>query len=159
MLAMLFTLSADRYALPASDLVEILPLATLKRVPAAPLWLAGLFNYHGAIVPVLDLSRLIGGTSCRDRLSSRILLTRQTLPDGRVELLGLMVEQATETARIAPESLRAATGAAPWLGPLALQGTELVQCIHTAGLLSDEMRALLYSSPVEASRHAHSAGG
>ncbi len=159
MLALLFTAGADRYALPARAIVEILPLAALKRVPAAPPYLAGLLNYHGALAPVVDLSRLIGEAPCRARLSSRILLTRHPLPDGRVELLGLLVEQATETMRIAPEFLRASTAAAPWLGQLAILGEELVQFVRPAGLLTDEARSLLYPSEGEAPPHAHPDAG
>ncbi|MGB5064593.1 MAG: chemotaxis protein CheW [Candidatus Competibacter sp.] len=159
MLALLFAAGADRYALSAGEIVEVLPLVALKRVPSAPPYLVGLLNYYGVLVPVVDLNRLIGETPCRERLSSRILLTRHPLPDGRVELLGLLVEQATETVRIAPESLRSATAATPWLGKLAILGEELVQLIRPAGLLTDAARALLYPSEGEAPSHAHPGTG
>ncbi|MDG4555467.1 MAG: chemotaxis protein CheW [Candidatus Competibacter sp.] len=159
MLALLFAVGADRYALSAGEIVEILPLVALKRVPSAPPYLAGLLNYHGALAPVVDLNRLIGETPCREWLSSRILLTRHPLPDGRIELLGLLVEQATETAHIAPESLRSSTAATPWLGQMAIRGKELVQFVRPAGLLTDEARALLYPSEREAPPHAHPGAG
>ena len=40
-LHLLFSLGADRYALPASEVSEVLPLQRLKQLPEAPAWVAG----------------------------------------------------------------------------------------------------------------------
>jgi chemotaxis-related protein WspB len=147
MIALLFSVGADRYALPARDIVEVLPLVALKRVPPAPPYLAGLLNYHGAAVPVIDLNLLMNGRACERSLSSRILLTRYRVSETRIERLGLMVERAVETANIDPDALISpgiGVPGAPYLGKLALRGGELAQLVQAEQLLSESARALLY---------------
>ena len=54
-LFLLFRMEGDRYALDAREVVEVLPLLRLKRIPEAPEWVAGVFSHRGVLVPVLDL--------------------------------------------------------------------------------------------------------
>ncbi len=156
MLAVLFSVDSDRYALEAKDIIEVLPLVALKRVPPAPPYLAGLLNYHGTSVPVIDLNLLMTGTPCRKALSSRILLAQYHLPDGCLKPLGLMAEEATETARIDPDSLRPSEIiSTPYLGKLAVHGAKMVQLVHPEELLTDAARALLYPDRMEESQLAN----
>jgi chemotaxis-related protein WspB len=91
MLYMLFSIVGDRYALPAKEIVEAIPVAALKKVPGAPAYLAGLLNYHGQPVPVIDLSAMVMDIPSQQRLSTRILLVHNPLSNGHTRLLGLMV--------------------------------------------------------------------
>ena len=61
MLFLIFELGADRYALQAAHIAEVLPVVRIKRVPHAPPGVIGVFDYHGAPVPVIDLSELTLG--------------------------------------------------------------------------------------------------
>ena len=58
MLFLLFELGQDRYALDVRQVAEVLPLVEFKRIPQAPPFVAGLLNYRGDPVPVIDLSQL-----------------------------------------------------------------------------------------------------
>src|SRR3954452_23926543 len=102
MLFLLFKLGADRYALEASRVVEVLPLLELKKIPQAPKGFAGVFNYRGRPVPAVDLCQLSLGQPAAERLSTRIILIY--CPDARVQeqLLGLIAKGATETLRKEP---------------------------------------------------------
>src|SRR5213076_2454555 len=98
MLFLLFQLGNDRYALKASDVVEIVPLVALKELPQAPKGVAGIFNYRGRPVPAIDLCSLTLGHSARERLSTRIIIVN--FPDaGANHLVGLVAEKATATLR------------------------------------------------------------
>lgn len=55
MLLLTFNLGDDLYAIPVSDVIEVIPLVQIKPLRLAPPWVAGLFNYRGSSVPVLDL--------------------------------------------------------------------------------------------------------
>src|SRR5690606_32186615 len=68
MLFLLFELDGDRYALPARDVVEVLPLVALKQIPDAPPGVAGVMDYRGHAVPVLDLSALVAGRPAARRV-------------------------------------------------------------------------------------------
>ncbi len=71
-----FRLGADRYALDVHDVIEVLPVPALKRVPEAPAWVAGLFPHRGTLLPVLDMSQLAFGHSAPRRTSTRLVLVR-----------------------------------------------------------------------------------
>jgi len=82
MLLLIFKIGADRYALPASQMIEVVPLVNLKKIPQAPPGVAGVFNYHGQPVPVIDLSELATGTPAQARVSTRIMLVNYSNASG-----------------------------------------------------------------------------
>ena len=59
-LYLLFRIAADRYALDAADVIEVLGMRTFKQVPGTPSWVAGMFDCRGTAVPAIDLSALAG---------------------------------------------------------------------------------------------------
>ncbi len=150
MLYLLFELGADRYALDARAVAEVLPLVTIKHIPQAPPAVAGIFNYRGAPVPVVDVSQLALGRPAERRLSTRILLVNHEDDDGQPRLLGLIVERVTQTVRrdesdFVPAGVSSA--AAPYLGPVATDPRGLVQRVNAAALLPQEVRAVLFKAP------------
>ena len=54
---LLFTLEAQRYALPTSDVRELLRAVRLTPLPRAPAVIEGLLNLRGELLPVLDMRR------------------------------------------------------------------------------------------------------
>jgi chemotaxis-related protein WspB len=50
MLFLVFKLGTDRYAIEAAQVVEVLPLVGAKHIPGAPAGVAGILDYHGALV-------------------------------------------------------------------------------------------------------------
>ena len=74
MLLLTFRAAENLYAVDVARVVEVVPRVDLRRLPHAPGFLAGLFDYRGTVVPVIDLGILLGSERCRDRLSTRIIL-------------------------------------------------------------------------------------
>jgi len=149
-LFLLFQLGADRYALAADSVGEVLPLVTIKALPGSPPAVAGLIDYRGSPVPVIDLNILALGQPARRRLSTRILLTRFEADADRPRWLGLIVEQATGTTRrpisdFAPSDV--GNDAAPYLGPVAPDPDGMIQWIDPTRLLSAEIRDMLFREP------------
>jgi chemotaxis-related protein WspB len=158
MLFLLFDLDGDRYALDAAGIVEVLALAPTKSIPGAPAWVAGMFERQGAAVPVIDVSQLALGRPAQQLRSTRLVLVQYSAGDGvaasardnsgePVHLLGLIVERATQTRRIAREQFAEsgiATPHARWLGPVANDGVGLVQWVEVQQMLTDEVKALLF---------------
>lgn len=99
MLFLIFELGADRYALDARQVAEVLPLVGITPVPHAPPAIAGIVNYRGAPVPVIDVSQLTRGRPASLRLSTRIVLVHYPAAAGQTRLLGLIAERATQTMR------------------------------------------------------------
>ncbi len=100
MLFLLFKLGESRYALATHEVVEIVPGIRLTKLPTAPDYVVGLFNYRGSSVPVIDVSCLLLKKNSTPRLSTRVVLVKVRNAAGSERALGLLVEQATETVKI-----------------------------------------------------------
>lgn len=147
MLFVLFHLDHDRYAIDAREVVEILPLMDVKRLPQAPAGVAGILNYRGTPLPVIDLAAIALGRVAVERLSTRILIVRSA--GGRQ--LALIAEGANETLkREADEFEAAGVCTAPYLGPVTKDAHGLVQWVAPDRLLSDTVREALFQQVGEA---------
>lgn len=96
MLMLGFQIGSDRYGLPSAAIEEVISLVDLRSLPAAPPAIAGDFNYHGKMIPVIDLHRIALDRPSTRRWSTRILIARLTLPEVAGKLVGLVCERATE---------------------------------------------------------------
>lgn len=65
--------------------------------------MAGIFNYHGKSVPLIDLAELALGKPCASRMSTRIIVAHCACAPGEELLIGLKAEHVTETIRRSPE--------------------------------------------------------
>lgn len=99
MLLLLFEIVDGRYALPVDQIIEIVPMVKMKKIPRAPDYVAGIINYRGTPMPVIDLCSLIEGRPCEQRFSTRIILVHYRLRDDRQCILGLLAERVTETVK------------------------------------------------------------
>ena len=150
MLFLLFQLGTERYALEASRVVEVVPLLALKQLPQAPKGVAGIFNYRGRPVPAVDLGSLTLGRPASERLSTRIIIVNYPDDSGAYHLLGLVAEHATELLRkdardFVDSGIR--LGAAPYLGPILMDGSRSIQWIYEQRLLPEPVRQLLFAEP------------
>ena len=150
-LFLLFRIGNERYALQAIEVAEVLPRLPLKPIAKAPSWVAGVFAYRGAVVPVIDLSALTFGQPAELRTSTRLVLVHYR-PQASVpgQLLGLILEQATDTLRCNPADFQAYgldNRQAPYLGPVREDQQGLLQWIRVADLLDAQVRTLLFPSP------------
>jgi chemotaxis-related protein WspB len=147
MLYLLCRIGADRYAVAAPRIVEVLPVVQLKRLPGAVPGVAGLCNVHGRVVPVVDLSLLATGRPAPAQWGTRLLLVPG--PGGADRLLGLLVEEATELRRL-DDAAFADSGVrhdgAPWLGPVATVDGGMVQRVEPAALLPPAILDALFAS-------------
>ena len=143
MLLLVFQAGEERFGLDVSGIVEVVPAPVLRPVPSAPDYVAGLFDYHGAIVPVIDMSRLLAGESARMLLSTRVVLVNY----GGANILGLLTERATETVAFREEDERPsgiAVGDAPYLGGILKREDGSIQRVTVEELLPDSVRETLF---------------
>jgi purine-binding chemotaxis protein CheW len=61
--AVLVRLGASRFAADLSCVAEVGRVPGITRIPGAPVWLAGIVNWRGRLLPVLDLRTLLGAES------------------------------------------------------------------------------------------------
>jgi chemotaxis-related protein WspB len=144
-----FHIGTDRFGLALRDINRVLPVATLRALPGAPHFVAGLLDLHGQPIPVLDLNRLAGLPQGSLWADSRIVLVDYLADGGPARPLGLLAEHMLGTDTVADDSLvDAPTVQAPFLGRLGQTRHGSIQLLRVPHLLNDEVRAQLF--PAEA---------
>jgi chemotaxis-related protein WspB len=168
MLLLTFTAGANQYAVDVARVVELVPRVELRKVPHAPVFLAGFLGYRGKVVAVIDLGLLLDEAPCGDCLSTRIILVNDSpgdhdwsnqdregsrekigaacsKPQPAHNLLGLIAEHVSDLTYVRPEQIIPAPvrlPQAPYLGPIVQTDQGIVQLI-----VVDKVRqALLQSS-------------
>jgi chemotaxis-related protein WspB len=135
-------ISGQRYAFPAVEVEEIIPLIPCRSLAGVPPYVSGLIDYRGNAVPVVDLGTMICGTPCARYYSTRILLTRI-----QGNLLGLIGEEVTISQRWNDEQwkpLGVAQRQTPFLGPVVNDDQGFIQRVEAALLLPEPVRAALF---------------
>ena len=143
-LFLVFYICDERFALPATDVVEVLPRLPLKPVAHTPIWVAGVFSHRGQMVPVIDISAMTFGQASVARTSTRLVLVNY-----RGHVLGLMLEQASDTVRCDPAEFQpygVDNHDAPYLGPVRKDHLGLLQWLSVDDLLSPAESALLFAN-------------
>jgi chemotaxis-related protein WspB len=155
MLLLTFTVGVNRYAIDVTRVVEVVPRVELRKISHSPAFLAGLLDYRGRIVPVIDLGLLLDIAPCHDCLSTRIILVNDTpvghngarpdrddvrgeTGDARLnqkreqDLLGLVAEHVSDLTNARPEQVAPFPvwlPQAPYLGAIVQTDYGLVQLI------------------------------
>src|SRR6185312_115801 len=132
-------IGSEGYVLDTAQIAEILPLLEITHVPQAPAGVAGLINYRGKPVPVIELTL---GRPARPHISTRLILVRHG-----EHLLGLIAEHATEMTRREAGSFAdsgLASDTAPYLGPVTQDGGRLVRRIEVKKLLPPDVSRVLF---------------
>ena len=147
MKVLVFHIGADRYGLQLAGIARVLPLLALKQLPLAPAYVAGIMDYHGQPVPVLDLNLLAGVTGSGDFYDSRILVVDYPIADGASHALGLLARHVRGIQDVPPATLAdsgLASAGAPFLGQVASDADGMLQLVELGGLLTADVRALLF---------------
>jgi purine-binding chemotaxis protein CheW len=108
----LFGLADENFALPVSNVVEVLRSRAVTRIPRVPEWIRGVVNLRGSIVSVLDLRRRLGMASDERYVGRRLVVARSAilqttvgiLADRVVGMVFLSGSDATEIPRALDET-------------------------------------------------------
>ena len=156
MMALSLHIGLEHYAIPVIQVVEVLPLTALNKAPLAPDYIAGILNYRGIPIPIVDLCSLIAGNKHHKVLTTRIILISYQHNSDTSRLLGLIAEKVTETLDM-PDNDFKQSGInlkhAPYLGHVNKHRDSVVQLIDGSALLTDEVHDMLFQSPSEIKSH------
>lgn len=147
MLFLMFRIGKDRYVVDVAQVEQVLPLMGAKELPGAPAGVAGVINYRGEPVPLIDLSSLALGRPSAAVMSTRIILVRYPEEGEGSRRLALCAERVVETiereaADFVATGVEAGTPA--FLGPVAADADGLVQWVRPQALLTEEIRRILF---------------
>jgi chemotaxis-related protein WspB len=128
----IWTSKGDCYATPSSSVIEVIPMVQSRPIAASQDWLAGVFDFRGQLLPLIDSSRMLGNAASLTRMSSRILVIL-TSDDPALprEVVGLIVESVLGCDNLDFEEQKnhqlATDSGLNFLGPLAQTPRGMVQ--------------------------------
>lgn len=111
--AIVVRLGAGHFAVDLASVAEVGRAPAVTRVPGLPIWLAGVANWRGRILPVLDLRTLLGADAVALDAAGRLIV----LTDGGIAV-GLLVDGVDGTTSL--------TDIAPFPSASAPIGSNLV---------------------------------
>jgi chemotaxis-related protein WspB len=143
-LALVFELGGESYAVPARRVREVVRRPVTRAVAGAPEWIAGLFSYGNVWVPVIDLCRLVSRTPCPEGAASRVALVDHTR--GKLtRTLGLLAPGMTRVLDLAPgrsEGLH--TPGHDFLGAIVRNDEYGIQLVDVDRVLPPELDKMLF---------------
>ena len=147
MLYLLFYLDKDRYVIRATDINEIVPLVKLTRIPKTPDYVAGMFNYRGTAVPVIDMRRLANSPSFRNIMSTRVILVNYRTAFNESHVLGLIVEHVTDMVHLDDDSFVEQvvnTNESTYMSEVLTDQSGVIQRIDVEKILPNHVRDILF---------------
>ncbi len=133
-----FRLNEEWYGLTVYQLVEVLPLPKITRVPSVPDYILGVMNLRGEVLSTIDLKKFLGLPQGKSPTDPTIVVVEHEgvrtglLVDGIGDLVSLTPEDLTEEPLLTGRSQRVFfEGAARW-------GEVLLSIIKLEGLFQSE---------------------
>ena len=150
---LVFHIEGQHFALDTDRIHRIIPCIPPRRIPHAPPVVSGIIKYRNAPVPVIDTGILLDFGPSPLNLSTRILLTRYSLPGEKESgsLLGLIAPSVFEI-RVVPDSDITPKGIdvrkAPFMGALASVEKGFLQLLRIDEILTPELREILFADTI-----------
>lgn len=95
-----FRVGKELYGVNIASVQEIVRVPEMTEVPDAPVFLEGVINLRGRIVPVIDLRKRLNLPGAERTKASRVLVT-----EGEGKAVGLLVDAASEVLKIPIEAI------------------------------------------------------
>ena len=96
-----FSLQNESFGITVLKIREIIQFSKITVVPQMPDYICGVINLRGKIIPVLALGRRLGFEQAADIMQKCIVVVQIRRPDGKDNLMGLVVDEVEEVMNIA----------------------------------------------------------
>jgi purine-binding chemotaxis protein CheW len=96
-----FRIAGEEYAVGILSVREIIEYEAVTRVPATPVWIRGVINLRGSVVPVIDLAVKLGLPETRVTRRTCIVIVEAEL-EGEPAVLGILVDSVHQVIELTP---------------------------------------------------------
>ena len=100
-----FRIGGELFATSVFQAHEILPLSKITKVPHAPVFMKGVTNLRGSILPVID-TRLKFGFESQEPTEDTCIIVLNITTENTPVLLGALVDSVVEVFEISPEDVK-----------------------------------------------------
>lgn len=101
-----FGLGAEKFAIPVDHVQEVVEFGQVTKVPNAPLYMLGIINLRGRVLPLLDTKLKLGLPSTTVTKKSRIMVLDILTEDDKNLQIGAMVDVAREVVEISDSEIQ-----------------------------------------------------
>jgi purine-binding chemotaxis protein CheW len=99
-----FTLAEETFAIEIVKVREVIDFVHLTRVPRMPVFLRGVINLRGSVVPVIDLRLILGMPSVEKTVDTCIIIAEVNMA-GEPLHLGMLADSVQEVIDIDPAQI------------------------------------------------------
>ena len=99
-----FNLDDEVFALEISRIREVLEFTSVTPVPRTPLFMRGVINLRGNVVPVVDLKRQFGMTETERSINACVIIIEMKV-DGEQTILGALADSVQQVMDLEPEQI------------------------------------------------------
>ena len=116
-----FILADEEYTVDILRVQEIRGWMPVTRIPNAPVYMKGVLNLRGAIIPIIDLRNRFGLES-KDYGPTTVVVVVWVNTGERQRCIGLVVDAVAETYSIPAEEIRSAPKMGGGIDPAYIEG-------------------------------------
>jgi purine-binding chemotaxis protein CheW len=102
-----FKLGEETFALDVAEVREILDFTSVTKVPRTPLFMRGVINLSGSVVPVMDLRLKFGMSATEQTVNSCIIVVEMSMEGDQV-VIGVLADAVQEVIDMEPEQIEPA---------------------------------------------------
>jgi purine-binding chemotaxis protein CheW len=95
-----FALGEEKFAIPVDHVQEVVEFGQVTKVPNAPVYMLGIINLRGRVLPLLDTKLKLGLSATAVTQKSRIMILDIQSADDKNYQIGAMVDFAREVVEI-----------------------------------------------------------
>lgn len=139
----IFFVGGEAFAVPLAEVMEIIRMPDVVRLPLSPACLEGLANLRGSVLPIVGARRLFGLPEIGHDDATRVVILDRGQP------VGIVVDRMANVVTVEPDQIEPASAAGGTIGSDALQGMikrvaghGMVMVLDTGRLLGRELGAL-----------------
>jgi purine-binding chemotaxis protein CheW len=99
-----FTLAEETFAIEIVKVREVIDYVHLTRVPRMPVFLRGVINLRGSVVPVIDLRLILSMPAVEKTVDTCIIIAEVNM-DGEPLHLGMLADSVQEVIDIDPSQI------------------------------------------------------
>ena len=102
-----FKLDEEIFALDISKVKEVLDFTEITKIPQTPLFMKGVINLRGGVVPVVDMRLKFGMSETAKTVNTCIIIVEVTI-EGETTVLGALVDSVQEVLDLEPGQIEPA---------------------------------------------------
>ena len=99
-----FMLREEGFAIEISKVREVLDVTTMTRIPRMPVYLSGVINLRGNVVPVMDLGQRLGMGNIEYTKNTCIMIVELEV-DGNMVEMGVLTDSVQMVLDLNPEDI------------------------------------------------------